>query len=241
MSTFRSFFVYPNNIDNKYFFLDTTESHHISNVLRLKINDNIYLIDGNGNAYNATIEKISEEKVSGKITNVLPDFGEPACKIDLAFGIIKPSRMQWAIEKSTECGVSNISPIHMDRSIKRSFNLERYKSITKSSAKQCARSLIPNINEPQSLSEWLERIIDMPIITFSQNCDINIMELKDLLPSNCDKLSLVIGPEGGFSDREVSLLNNYNSIFISLGNRRLRTESAVVSSISIINQLITGE
>ena len=241
MSTFRSFFVYPNNIDNKYFSLDTTESHHISNVLRLKINDNIYLIDGNGNAYNATIEKISEEKVSGKITNVLPDFGEPACKIDLAFGIIKPSRMQWAIEKSTECGVSNISPIHMDRSIKRSFNLERYKSIIKSSAKQCARSLIPNINEPQSLSEWLERIIDMPIITFSQNCDINIMELKDLLPSNCDKLSLVIGPEGGFSDREVSLLNNYNSIFISLGNRRLRTESAVVSSISIINQLITGE
>lgn len=241
MSTFRSFFVYPNNIDNKYFSLDTTESHHISNVLRLKINDNIYLIDGNGNAYNATIEKISEEKVSGKITNVLPGFGEPACKIDLAFGIIKPSRTQWAIEKSTECGVSNISPIHMDRSIKRSFNLERYKSITKSSAKQCARSVIPNINEPQSLSEWLEKIIDMPIITFSQNCDINIMELKDLLPSNCDELSLVIGPEGGFSDREVSLLNNYNSIFISLGNRRLRTESAVVSSISIINQLITGE
>ena len=101
--------------------------------------------------------------------------------------------------------------------------------------------MIPNINEPQSLSEWLEKIIDMPIITFSQNCDINIMELKDLLPSNCDELSLVIGPEGGFSDREVSLLNNYNSIFISLGNRRLRTESAVVSSISIINQLITGE
>ena len=241
MSDFRSFFIDPDNIDKKYFSLDETESHHISSVLRLKINDNIYLIDGEGTAYKATIEKISKEKVSGKIIDVLPDFGEPVCKIDLAFGLIKPSRAQWAIEKSTECGVSNIFPIQMDRSIKRSFNLERYRSITKSSAKQCARSIIPNINEPQSLSEWLKRKIEMPIIALSQNSDINIMDLKDLLPLNCDKLSLVIGPEGGFSDGEISLLDNYNSIFISLGNRRLRTESAVVSSISIINQLITGE
>ena len=241
MSDFRSFFVHPNNINSNYFSLDEIESHHISSVLRLKINDNIYLIDGGGTAYKATIGKISKGKVSGKIIDVLPGFGEPACKIDLAFGIIKPSRVQWAIEKSTECGVSNIFPIQMDRSIKRSFNLERYRSITKSSAKQCARSIIPNINEPQSLSEWLKRKIEMPIIALSQNSDINIMDLKDLLPLNCDKLSLVIGPEGGFSDGEISLLNNYNSIFISLGNRRLRTESAVVSSISIINQLITGE
>ena len=241
MSDFRSFFVNPDNIDKKYFSLDETESHHISSVLRLKINDNIYLIDGEGTAYKATIEKISKEKVSGKIIDVLPDFGESACKIDLAFGIIKPSRAQWAIEKSTECGVSNIFPIQMDRSIKRSFNLERYKAIIKSSAKQCARSIIPNINPPQSLSEWLERKIDMPIIAFSQNSDINIIDLRNLLPLGCSKLSLVIGPEGGFSDREISLLKNYNSIFISLGNRRLRTESAVVSSISIVNQLITGE
>ncbi|MFL3027299.1 MAG: RsmE family RNA methyltransferase [Candidatus Neomarinimicrobiota bacterium] len=241
MSNFRSFFVNPNNIDNKYFYLDKTESHHISSVLRLKINENIYLIDGNGTAYHATIEQITKDKVSGKITDVLPGFGEPVCKINLAFGIIKPSRMQWAVEKSTEFGVSNIFPLQMDRSVKRSFNIERFKSITKSSAKQCARSIIPKIYEPQSFSEWLERKIDMPIIAFSQNSDINIISLKDFLPFGCDKLSLVIGPEGGFSEGEVSLLNNYNSIFISLGNRRLRTESAVVSSISIINQLITGE
>ena len=149
--------------------------------------------------------------------------------------------MQWAIEKSTECGVDNIFPIQMDRSIKRSFNLERYKTIIKSSAKQCARSRIPNINEPQSLSDWLDIQINMPIIVFSQKSKNNIFDLRDLLPVDCDKLSLIIGPEGGFSNHEISLFNNYKSIFISLGNRRLRTESAVVSAISIINQLITGD
>ncbi len=241
MSDFRSFFVNPNNIDNNYFFLDEVESHHLTNVLRLKIYDDIYLIDGEGIAYKAIIEKISKEKVSGKITEVFPGFGEPICKIDLAVGIIKPSRMQWAIEKSTECGVDNIFPIQMDRSIKRSFNLERYKTIIKSSAKQCARSRIPNINQPQPLSDWLDTQINMPIIVSSQRSKNNIFDLRDLLPVDCDKLSLIIGPEGGFSDNEISLFNNYKSIFISLGNRRLRTESAVVSAISIINQLITGE
>ncbi|MEC8839458.1 MAG: RsmE family RNA methyltransferase [Candidatus Neomarinimicrobiota bacterium] len=241
MSDFRSFFVNPNNIDNNYFFLDETESHHLSNVVRLKIYDDIYLIDGEGIAYKAIIENISKEKVSGKITEVFPQFGEPACKINLAVGMIKPSRMQWAIEKSTECGVDNIFPILMDRSIKRSFNLERYKTVIKSSAKQCARSRIPNINQPQSLSDWLDTQKNIPIIVFSQKSNNNIFDLRDLLPAGCDKLSLIIGPEGGFSDNEISLFNNCKSIFISLGNRRLRTESAVVSGISIINQLITGD
>ena len=240
MSDFRSFFVNPNNIDNNYFFLDETESHHLSNVVRLKIYD-VYLIDGEGIAYKAIIEKISKEKVSGKITEVFPQFGEPVCKINLAVGMIKPSRMQWAIEKSTECGVDNIFPILMDRSIKRSFNLERYKTIIKSSAKQCARSRIPNINEPQSLSDWLDTQNNIPIIVFLQKSNNNIFDLRYLLPAGCDKLSLIIGPEGGFSDNEISLFNNCKSIFISLGNRRLRTESAVVSGISIINQLITGD
>ena len=240
MSDFRSFFVNPNNIDNNHFFLDEIESHHIINVLRLKLYDNIYLINGEGVAYKANIEKISKDKVSGTITEEFPGFGEPLCEINLAVGLIKPSRMQWAIEKSTECGVANIFPIEMDRSIKRSFNIKRYKSIIKSSAKQCARSMIPNIYEPQPLLNWLADQINIPIIVCLQNSK-NILELKNSLPKECDKISLIIGPEGGFTNSEILMLKKYNSLFISLGNRRLRTESAVVSAVSIISQLLTGE
>ena len=242
MSAYRSFFINPNNIDNKYFFLDEIESHHLTNVLRLKTDDEIYLIDGVGTAYRAIIDKISKDIVSGTITEILSEFGEPFCKINLAIGIIKPSRMQWAIEKATECGVDNISPIQMDRSIKsRSFNYKRYQAIIKSSTKQCARSRIPKIHKTQFLKDWLASQINMPLIVCSQKSKNKISDLYDLLPKNCNKISLIIGPEGDFSDNEISILNNYKSIFISLGNRRLRTESAVVSAISIINQQITGD
>ena len=84
MSGFRSFFINPNNIDNKYFFLDEIESHHLTNVLRLKTDDEIYLIDGVGTAYRAIIDKISKDIVSGTITEILSEFGEPFCKINLA-------------------------------------------------------------------------------------------------------------------------------------------------------------
>lgn len=238
MSDFRSFFVNPNNIDNKEFFLDENESHHLRKVLRLKIHNEIYLIDGKGTAYRAIIEKISKEKVFGKILEVYPSFGEPFCDINLAIGVIKPSRMQWVLEKATECGVSNISPIQMDRSIKRSFNQERYKAIIKSSTKQCARSKIPYLYKPQSLSEWLTSQIDIPIIVCSQESKNKLSELRELLPSDCSRINLVIGPEGDFSDNEILLLNNYQSIFVSLGTRRLRTESAAVSAVSIINQIL---
>ena len=242
MSNFRSFFVKLNNIDKKHFFLDDEESHHIINVLRLKIDDKIYLIDGFGTAYSAIIDHISKEKVSGKITNVFPGFGEPKCEINLAIGIIKPSRMRWVIEKSTECGVSNIFPIQMDRSNKyHSINLERYQAIIKSSVKQCARSRIPIIYKPQHLNDWISSQDNSLIIVCAQNSNNKISDVQKLLSTIYNKISLIIGPEGHFSDKEISLLESYKATFISLGKRRLRTETAAVSALSIINQLINGD
>ena len=96
MPDFRSFFVDPDKIQNNQFTLNKKESHHLSNVLRIKAGELVWLIDGIGTTYNGIIENILPEKVTGTIKEVFPNYGEPTCDIFLAIGIIKRARMELA-------------------------------------------------------------------------------------------------------------------------------------------------
>ena len=238
MPDFRSFFVDPNKIRKNYFTLNKKESHHLSNVLRIKAGELIWLIDGVGTTYNGIIENILPEKVTGTIKEVFPKYGEPTCDIFLAIGIIKRARMELAIEKATECGVRTITTVPMDRSIKRSINYERVNKIIRSATKQCARSKFPSFMDANSLQSWLDQLYDGPLVVCSGKATNHIGKLHSILPKNLKGLNLVIGPEGDFTEKEISLLKDNKAIFVSLGNRRLRTETAVVSALSIINEII---
>jgi len=237
---FRSFFVDPDKIRKNYFTLNKKESHHLSNVLRIKAGERVWLIDGVGTAYNGVIENILPEKVTGTIKEVFPKYGEPTCDIFLAIGIIKRARMQLAIEKATECGVRTITTVPMDRSIKRSINYERVNKIIRSATKQCARSKFPSFMDANSLQSWLDQLYDGPLVVCSGKATNHIGKLHSILPKNLKGLNLVIGPEGDFTEKEISLLKDNKAIFVSLGNRRLRTETAVVSALSIINEIVIG-
>ena len=167
MPDFRSFFVDPDKIRNNHFTLNKKESHHLSNVLRIKTGELVWLIDGVGTAYNGIIENILPEKVTGTIKEVFPKYGEPTCDIFLAIGIIKRARMELAIEKATECGVRTITTIPMDRSIKRSINHERVNKIIRSATKQCARSKFPSFMDADSLQFWLDQLNNRPLVVCS--------------------------------------------------------------------------
>ena len=240
MPDFRSFFVDPDKIQNNQFILNKKESHHLSNVLRIKAGELIWLIDGIGTTYNGIIENILPEKVTGTIKEVFPKYGEPTCDIFLAIGIIKRARMELAIEKATECGVRTITTVPMDRSIKRSINYERVNKIIRSATKQCARSKFPSFMDANSLQSWLDQLYDGPLVVCSGKTTNHIGKLHSILPKNLKGLNLVIGPEGDFTEKEISLLKDNKAIFVSLGNRRLRTETAVVSALSIINEIVIG-
>ncbi len=240
MSYFRSFFVDPDKIQKKYFTLDKKESHHLSNVLRIKAGELVWLIDGVGTTYNGVIENILPEKVTGIIKEVYPKYGEPTCDVFLAIGIIKRARMELAIEKATECGVRAITAVPMDRSIKRSINYGRANKIIRSATKQCARSKFPSFMDANSLQSWLDQLYDGPLVVCSGKATNHIGKLHSILPKNLKGLNLVIGPEGDFTEKEISLLKDNKAIFVSLGNRRLRTETAVVSALSIINEIVIG-
>ena len=208
-------------------------------MLRIKAGELVWLIDGVGTTYNGVIENILPEKVTGIIKEVYPKYGEPTCDVFLAIGIIKRARMELAIEKATECGVMAITAVPMDRSIKRSINYERANKIIRSATKQCARSKFPSFMDANSLQSWLDQLYDGPLVVCSGKATNHIGKLHSILPKNLKGLNLVIGPEGDFTEKEISLLKDNKAIVVSLGNRRLRTETAVISALSIINEIIT--
>ena len=209
-------------------------------MLRIKAGELVWLIDGVGTTYNGVIENILPEKVTGIIKEVYPKYGEPTCDVFLAIGIIKRARMELAIEKATECGVRAITAVPMDRSIKRSINYERANKIIRSATKQCARSKFPSFMDANSLQSWLDQLYDGPLVVCSGKATNHIGKLHSILPKNLKGLNLVIGPEGDFTEKEISILKDNKAIFVSLGNRRLRTETAVVSALSIINEIVIG-
>ena len=194
MPDFRSFFVDPDKIKKNHFTLNKKESHHLSNVLRIKAGELVWLVDGVGTTYNGIIENILPEKVTGTIKEVFPKYGEPTCDVLLAIGIIKRARMELAIEKATECLVGTITAVPMERSIKRSINYEIVNKIIWSATKHCARSKFPSLMDATSLQSWLDQLYDGPLVVCSAEATDHIGKLHSILPKKLKGLNLVIGP-----------------------------------------------
>ena len=230
----KTFYVDPKNVIGTTFILDEEESHHITQVFRLELGSVVYLLNGIGSSYRATISSINGGIVSGEIEDTLESFGENKIHIRVAPAIIKRNRFENLLEKVTELGAKEIQPLLTDRSIKRTINIERCKKIIISASKQCQRSHLPIIHKPIDISSWLNDL--------EGQCFAAIQEAKDHLSTlNIEKnkvVNVMIGPEGDFSKKEVQTMKNMGVEFYSLGVRRLRTETAALSTMSILNELM---
>jgi len=228
------FYVDTKNISNDLFSLNEQESYHITKVLRRSIGNNIWLVDGIGSAYYGTIQNIQDDVVSGQILEVFPKYGENKIQINLGIGILKKNKMNFVVEKATECGVNKIIPLVLDKCIKRDVNLDRLTKIAKSAVKQCGRSIIPSIPRPNNIKDLLKKYTDTSIIVCHEAGD-NGIDIVPKIVQNQSEILLLVGPEGDFSREEIDFLNNHNANFINLGNRRLRSETAVIAALSQIN------
>lgn len=218
--------------DNK-FSLSNSESHHFIKSLRGKIGDTVWLLDGNGNAYQSEVRNIDNYNVKGVIIDSFSNYGESQNDLRLILGLIKGSRMDMAIEKAVEFGVKSIYPIIFERSIRKSINLDRLNKIIVSSAKQSGRSFFPKLMEPVKFSDWLEKHHkEIGIV-----CHFSGSSINDIITKNSHSVNIIVGPEGDFSQNEISLLREHDIPFIKLGPRRLRSESACISAILNINQI----
>ena len=230
MTPDKAFYVNPLNVNGSTFQLDKAESNHATRVLRLKKGDEICLLNGAGIGYHAKIKSV-EKNVSGTIKESIPDLGENKCSVNLATALIKRDRFELMLEKATELGVNKIQPLSLERCVKTTMNFERSQKIVISSAKQCCRSRFPVLHEPIDMKKLLKNS-DGQFISGLMDADKSLSELE--LDKN---VTVIIGPEGDFTENEIGQMKNAGVLFFNLGGRRLRAETAALNSLAVLNEL----
>lgn len=232
------FFVKEHQIKNNYITIMGEDVNHIVNVLRMKKNDEIRICNqDNGDNFLAIIENIVKDHVECKIKENIKNTTESNVNITLFQGIPKFEKMELIIQKNTEIGIKKIVPVIMERTIVKldeksvSKKLERWQKISEIAAKQSMRDIIPNIENVTKLKEIDLSKFDKILVAY-ENEEHNMLktELKKLkeykLNAEEYNIAIVIGPEGGISEKEINILKEKNSVFVSLGKRILRTETA---------------
>ncbi|MEN9907580.1 MAG: hypothetical protein RLZZ540_721 [Bacteroidota bacterium] len=219
---------YNPNIDEQteIFFFDKEESKHIIKVLRKKDGDILFVTNGLGYIFECEITLASDNKCTVKI-NAVEKKETPKFHLHLAVAPTKMNdRYEWFLEKATEIGVQEITPIICDRSERKIINKERFDKIILSALKQCNEPYLPKLNEAVSFKEFVnQKNKGTLLIAHCEETDKKT--LKSVLKANED-ITLLIGPEGDFSVKEITLALENNYIPVSLGNTRLRTETAAI-------------
>ena len=213
--------------------LDKSQSHYLSKVMRIKENEVFSLFNSNGE-WEAKILKISKSIVEFKITKQLRQ-KENTKELWLAFSPIKSNYQNFMIQKATELGVTKFLPVIFDRTVVRKINKERLEKIIVEASEQSNRINIPIIEDVQDLSSFLKtNSIDLIFTDLnSNNHKIDKSKLTDR------PVCIVIGPEGDFSEAERGKILSYSGVqAIKINENILRSETAVISAISIINYVI---
>ena len=237
LSEKRHFIVSKNNIINNSFILEGSEAHHAINVTRVLINEEIYLIDKKGCLYTAIIKKIYNSLVEGIIVDIEKNYNESRIKIELGISLLKGSKLDLVVEKCTELGVHSITPLITEHSILKKVNVNRLIKKAEVAIKQCGRGLLPEINEAIPLNDWFDKFSSKFIIVLDQNDSNN--SLKKILSKNkIQDVILVIGPEGGFSKKELMNFKTRKVKFANLGTRRLKAETAAILSTGLIDHFV---
>jgi 16S rRNA (uracil1498-N3)-methyltransferase len=212
--------------------LDKSQSHYISKVMRLKENEVFSLFNSSGE-WEAKILNISKSTVEFNLTKQLRQ-KENTKELWLAFSPIKSNFFNFMIQKATELGVTKFLPIIFDRTIVRKINKERLEKIIIEAAEQSNRITVPIIEESQNLKNFLKK--DMDLIFTDLNTNNKKIDLKKLTSK---PTCVIIGPEGDFSEREREEILKFNGVQpVKISENILRSETAVISAISIINYQI---
>ncbi|MES2574790.1 MAG: 16S rRNA (uracil(1498)-N(3))-methyltransferase [Bacteroidota bacterium] len=219
---------YNPNIDEttESFSFDKEESKHIIKVLRKKDTDILFVTNGLGLLFKTEITLASDNKCTVQILSF--EKIEPSkFHLHLAVAPTKMNdRYEWFLEKATEIGIHEITPIICDRSERKVVNKERFEKILLTAMKQSNVLFLPKLNEAITFKEFIkQKNVGLQLIAHCEETEKK--SLKSVLKPN-ENITLLIGPEGDFSEKEITLALENNFIPVSLGNTRLRTETAAI-------------
>ena len=212
--------------------LDKSQSHYLTKVMRVKVSENFSLFNERGE-WEAKIKDISKGIVEFNITKQLR-LKENAKEIWLAFSPIKLNYFNLMIQKATELGVTKFIPILTERTIVRKINQKRINKIIVEACEQSNRLNIPMLENLINLEDFLNNNESMHIIFGDLNSNKKSLDIKNL--KNLDAICILIGPEGDFTPNERNNILNHKKIYpLKINNNILRSETAAISMISIVN------
>jgi 16S rRNA (uracil1498-N3)-methyltransferase len=212
-------------------------AQHVSRALRLKVGDSIVVFDGRGGEYEATLQRIDNGRVDVKVGAFRDVEREAALTVGLVQGLPEADKMDWVIQKSVELGVAWIQPVICDRSVVR-LSEERaakraahWRRVAISACEQSGRNRIPEVRPTLSFMAWIAEPAAQPRWMLRPGAPALVAHAPPAGP-----VELVVGPEGGFSDRELDLASTRCEA-MSLGPRVLRTETAPIAALAAIQAL----
>jgi 16S rRNA (uracil1498-N3)-methyltransferase len=218
------------------YFLNEEESKHAVRVLRLEVGSEVQLIDGKGGLYTAQIKDAHPKRTILQITNVVTEYSKRNHYLHIAIAPTKNlDRLEWFLEKATEIGIDEISLIICQRSERKEAKTERLNKIITAAIKQSLKAYHPVLNEPIALSKFLTQPFDGQ--KFIAHCEDSDKTNLSTELTKQGKYLILIGPEGDFSPAEIdsALHNGYKAI--TLGESRLRTETAALEACFEVNFL----
>ncbi len=215
-------------------------SHHLA-VLRLAVGDTVTLFNGHGGEYNAALIRVERKRCTVEVKTFDAREAEPGHVLTLAQGLPEGSKMDWIIEKAVELGATAIQPLAAARSVVRlseeraAKKLAHWQAVAIAAAEQCGRNRVPSIAEPQSFAGWVAQHDLHPRILLSPRANQSLSDWARHHPPQA--LTVMIGPEGGFTLDEETAAITHGAICLSIGERVLRTETAGLAVLAALNAL----
>lgn len=227
---------YDKDISGDFHVLGEEESRHCTKVLRLVPGDKVFLTDGLGNFYTTVIAESHQKKTILKITNCEKEFGKRNYRIHLAVAPTKMNeRFEWFVEKATEIGIDEISPIICKNSERKIIKTDRLNRIAEAAMKQSYKAYHPIINEAIDFSKFIKQTHNYSQNFIAHSTDYSGENYLGKAINMQSSYLILIGPEGDFTKDELVLAKSAGFVEIGLGNSRLRTETAAVVACNIIS------
>lgn len=241
LMTPRRFYVHPDSIQGDRLTFGADEARHIARVLRLRPGALVIVVDGTGREYTAELDRVSPRGVVAVIRARHEPVVEPPLAITLAQGVAKGDRMELIIRAATELGVAQVVPLITRRTVVRlvtggsSRRVIRWQRVATEAAKQCGRAVIPTVEPPLAIADYVGRDSDKRLrICLWERAEQSVWSLLDQQGAAPTRLTLLIGPEGGFENEEVAMALAHGVIVGRLGPRLLRTETAGLAALAIL-------
>ena len=219
-------------------------AHQISRVLRLRLGDDILLLDGRGYEYSVKLAEFGKAELWGDLLGKRLVDTEPAHHVTLYMALLnKADKFEWALQKCTELGASRFVPVIAERSVTSSGRGERWERIIQEAAEQSSRAFIPELTEPLTFEEALQEDADLSKATQgsghisvipSLGEDRSLGNALSHLEASEGSVHIFIGPEGGFTQDELSAASENGVLSVTLGPRVLRSETAAVATLAMV-------